>query len=125
MSTQKGLLQTLSRSILTKAASNQLPSDGGHTVEEHMNDDVSEIKMVDPSGMNTDSMLLLQTQNNLNFTDDQLHSFDNTKNLTQHLLQLREQDSVDNLVIDRDEEVKSDKRFPRDLIDIQFNNFTP
>jgi hypothetical protein len=47
-----------------------------------MNDDVSEIKMVDPSGMNTDSMLLLQTQNNLNFTDDQLHSFDNTKNLT-------------------------------------------
>jgi hypothetical protein len=36
---------------------------------------------------------------------------------------MREQDSVDNLVIDRDEEVKSDNRH-RDLIDIQFNNFT-
>lgn len=46
-----------------------------------MNDDVSEIKMADPSAMNTDSMLLLQTNNNLNFTDDQLHSFDHTKDL--------------------------------------------
>ena len=85
MSTQKGLLQTLSRSILTKAASNQQASDQGHFVEEHMNDDVSEIKMVEPSGLNTDSMLLLQTHNNLNLTDDQLHSFDHTKDLASHL----------------------------------------
>lgn len=80
--------------------------------------------MADPSAMNTDSMLLLQTNNNLNFTDDQLHSFDHTKDLASQFQQLKEQDSVDNLIIDRDEEVKSDNRFRGDLIDIQFNNFT-
>ena len=47
MSTQKGLLQTLSRSILTKVASNHGPSDGGFIGEENMNNDVSEINMVE------------------------------------------------------------------------------
>ena len=37
-----------------------------------------------------------------------LDSFEHTKELAPHLLQLREQDSVDQLIIDRDEEVKSD-----------------